>query len=77
MNQMFFLGSHLHVARPTRAAIFQSLHRDTRRIVAYMKTPDQRRVAAAWRRAAQSWLRCQALIEVSINAQRLHRSLRT
>ena len=65
--EMFFTGPHLHVARPTRAAIFQSLQCATRRILSHMRTPDHRCLAAAWRQAAQSWLRRQALISVSTN----------
>jgi len=65
--ERFLVGPRLHVDRPTRSAIFHSLHAHAGRIVAHMKTRDQRSFAAAWRHAAQSWLRCQALISVSTN----------
>lgn len=65
--EMFHAGPRLHVARPTRAAIFQSLRTEAYRTVVHMKMPDQRSFATAWRRAAQSWLRCQALIRISTN----------
>jgi hypothetical protein len=62
--EMFYAGPHLHVARPTRAAIFHSLQLAAGCILSRMKTPDPRSVPAAWRLAAQSWLRRQALISV-------------
>jgi len=65
--EMFYAGPHLHVARPTRAAIFHSLQLEAGCILSRMKTPDQRSFATAWRHAAQSWLRRQALISVSRN----------
>ena len=63
--EMFHAGPRLHVNRPTRAAIFASLCDEAWATVSSMKAPNQRSFAAAWRSAAQSWLRCQALISVS------------
>jgi hypothetical protein len=37
------------------------------RIQHQLEKIDQRSVRAAWRRAAETWLRCQGLITVSIN----------
>jgi predicted DNA-binding transcriptional regulator AlpA len=63
--EMFQTGPRLHVDRPTRIAIFHSLQAQACRSLAHMKTRDQRSFNAAWRLAAQSWLRCQALISIS------------
>jgi hypothetical protein len=62
---MFYAGPHLRVDRPTRAAIFDSLGGVAWVTLRHMQTLNQHRFATAWRFAARSWLRCQALITVS------------
>ena len=66
---MFYAGPHLRVDRATRRSIFESLCQQTWLILHHVKTLHQHSFAAAWRKAAQSWLRCQALISVATNQE--------
>jgi transposase InsO family protein len=63
--EMFYSGFRHTADRPTRAAIFASLFAEAWRNIDYMKFPDQRTFAAAWRQAVVGWLRRQSLISVN------------
>ncbi len=59
---------HAHYAKRERLAIFEWIRVHAKdRIQHQPEKIDQRSVRAAWRRAAETWLRCQGLITVSIN----------
>jgi hypothetical protein len=53
--------------RRQRQKIFAWIGARAKRILSAMENPNHRDQRRAWRRAAESWLRCQGLIEVSIN----------
>ena len=65
--EMFYRGPRLQVRRRERQGIFDCLWEWTCDIISAMKTVNQRLEARAWRLAAESWLRCQALISVTTN----------
>ena len=52
-----------------RLAIFEWIRIHAKDRINQLEKIDQRSVLAAWRRAAETWLRCQGLITVSINQQ--------
>ena len=59
---------HAHYAKRERLAIFEWIRIHAKdRIQHQPEKIDQRSVRTAWRRAAETWLRCQGLITVSIN----------
>ena len=68
-TELLYAGPRLRVDRPTRAAIFGSLCEAAWGIVEIMKTLNHNCFAAAWRFAAPSWLRGQALITVYTASQ--------
>ena len=55
--------------RRERRDIFVWIGTRTKRMLHAMDHPGQRDLRPSWRRAAESWLRRQGLIEVSINQQ--------
>ncbi len=59
---------HARYAKRERLAIFEWIRVHAKdRIQHQPEKIDQRSVRAVWRRAAETWLRCQGLITVSIN----------
>jgi transposase InsO family protein len=68
-TEMFSYGPRLRVAKPERLAIYHLLWEQTRRSVAAMERVNQRSIQAAWRHAAQSWLRDHRLITLNTNNQ--------
>jgi transposase InsO family protein len=58
---------HAHYAKRERLAIFEWIRVHANDRINQLEKIDQRSVHAAWRRAAETWLRCQGLITVSIN----------
>jgi transposase InsO family protein len=69
--ERYHCGLRQKVDRSTRSAIFDLLWAQTQAILSDMKRMDHRRVAAAWRRSAEGWLRCQSLITVTTNHENL------
>lgn len=55
--------------RRARPPTFAWIGARTRRSLGAVEHPNQHDLRRAWRRAVESWLRCQRLIEVSINQQ--------
>jgi transposase InsO family protein len=66
---LFHQGPRLHVAKPERAAIFDWIWQHTERKLSTMETVNQRRINAAWRHTAESWLRSQGLMAISYSYQ--------
>jgi transposase InsO family protein len=62
---LFHQGPRLHVAKPERAAIFDWIWQRTQRTLSTMETVNQRRINAAWRHTAESWLRSQGLMAIN------------
>jgi transposase InsO family protein len=58
---------HAHYTKRERLAIFEWIRIHAKDRIQQLEKIDQRSVRAAWRRAAETWLRCQGLITVSIN----------
>jgi len=58
---------HAHYAKRERLAIFEWIRVHANDRINQLEKIDHRSVHAAWRRAAETWLRCQGLITVSIN----------
>jgi transposase InsO family protein len=59
-------GWHRHrFSKQARAAILEWLNEQVRGNIAMTGRADQRSVARAWRKAAETWLRCHGLIAVS------------
>jgi len=58
---------HAHFAKRERLAIFEWIRVHANDRINQQEKIDQRSVRAAWRRATETWLRCQGLITVSIN----------
>jgi transposase InsO family protein len=58
---------HAHYTKRERLAIFEWIRIHAKDRIHQLEKIDQRSVRAAWRRAAETWLRCQGLITVSIN----------
>lgn len=54
-------------SKRTRRAVFEWIHIHAIDIIEHLEKVDHRSVLAAWRTAAETWLRCQGLITVSIN----------
>jgi len=63
--EFFHTGPRHRVNRRTRHAIFASLYAQTWLIFPHMKPANPRTFAAAWRYAAEDWLRCQSLITIT------------
>jgi len=59
--------SHARYTKRERLAIFEWIRVHANDRINQLEKIDQRSVLAAWRRAAETWLRCQGLITVSIN----------
>ena len=55
------------VERAEALITFRWIGARTKRILRAMDRPHQRDLICAWRRAVESWLRCQGLVAVSIN----------
>jgi len=55
--------------RRKRQHIFAWIGARAKRILSAMENPNHRDLKRAWRRSAEAWLRCQGLIQVSINKQ--------
>jgi hypothetical protein len=53
--------------RRERQKIFAWIGARATRILSAMENPNHCHLRRAWRRSAEAWLRCQGLIEVSIN----------
>jgi transposase InsO family protein len=58
---------HASYSKRERLAIFEWIRIHAKDRMQQLEKLDQRSVLAAWRRAAETWLRCQGLITVSIN----------
>jgi hypothetical protein len=58
---------HVCLGKRERLAIFEWIHLHAIDRINQLEKIDQRSVLAAWRHAAETWLRCQGLITVSIN----------
>lgn len=58
---------HARYAKRERLAIFEWIRVHAHDRIQQLEKVDQRSVLAAWRRAAETWLRCQGLITVTIN----------
>ena len=58
---------HLRFSIRERLAVFEWISVHAIDKIRQLEKIDQRRVAASWRLAAETWLRCQGLITVSIN----------
>lgn len=56
-----------HYSQRARLAVFEWIHVHAIDRINQLEKVDHRSVLAAWRGAAESWLRCQGLITVSIN----------
>ena len=61
----FHRGPRLHVTQPERAATFDWLWQHTQRTLSTMETVNQRRINAAWRHTAESWLRSRGLMAIN------------
>jgi hypothetical protein len=64
-------------SRRARLAVFESIRHHAIDRIHHLEKRDRRSVLAAWRAAAESWLRCQGLITVSINRKVLPHFPRT
>ena len=58
---------HAHYSKRERLAVFEWIKVHAIDRINQLEKIDQRSVLAAWRAAAETWLRCQGLITVSIN----------
>lgn len=58
---------HALYSKRTRLAVFEWMRAFALDRISQLEKVDHRSVLAAWRLAAESWLRCQGLITVSIN----------
>jgi transposase InsO family protein len=65
--EAYQLQSHATYSKRQRLAIFEWIRTHANDRIHQLEKIDQRSVLAAWRRAAETWLRCQGLITVSIN----------
>ena len=66
--EAYYHQPHARYTKRERLAIFEWIRVHAKdRIRHQPEKVDQRSVSAAWRRAAETWLRCQGLITVSIN----------
>ena len=68
-TQAYFQRPPLRWNRGERHRIFAWLGARAKRMLRAMDHPNQRDLRRSWRRAAESWLRRQGLIKVSINQQ--------
>lgn len=55
--------------KPERHLTFEWIKLHSNATINKMENPDRRSIHAAWRHAAESWLRCQDLISLSLNQQ--------
>lgn len=60
---------HLRYSKRERLATFRRIRLHANDRLESLERLDQRSIGAAWRHAAETWLRCQGLITVSINQQ--------
>lgn len=58
---------HAHYSKRARLAAFEWIKLHAIHRIKQLEKIDQRSVLAAWRASAETWLRCQGLITVSIN----------
>jgi hypothetical protein len=63
--EFYHRGHRYTVARPTCLDLFNWIWERAQATLSDMKTIDHRSVAAAWRHAAENWLRCPSLITVT------------
>ena len=68
-SEVYYHQARRKHTRRARLAIFEWIRLHSIDSVKQMEKIDQRSVDAAWRQAAETWLRCQGLITVSINQQ--------
>jgi len=65
--EAYYHQPHARYTKRERLAIFEWIRIHANDRIQQLETIDQRSVRAAWRRAAETWLRCQGLITVSLN----------
>lgn len=67
--ETYYHQPHARYTKRQRRTIFEWIHIHAKDRINQLEKVDQRSVNAAWRRAAETWLRCQGLITVTINQQ--------
>ena len=65
--EAYYHQPHVRYTKRARLAVFEWLRGHAIDRISQLETIDHRSVLAAWRRAAETWLRCQGLITVSLN----------
>jgi hypothetical protein len=65
--EAYYHQPHVRFTKRARLAVFEWIRVHAIDRISQRETIDHRSVLAAWRHAAETWLRCQGLITVSLN----------
>ena len=71
--EVYYQQRHARYGKHTRRVVFEWIRIHAIDRIKRLEKVDQRSALAAWRAAAESWLRCQGLITVSVNKKVLPR----